>query len=120
MRHRSIGDRHVRLPPRSAVAGFVFTTAIVGVDPNPHRASFVLRSTVLVVFIAAHSILAKWLYAHPAPGVAPADARVGAQLMYYGGDIVDVSAGTAPLGTRHECRTTEPDLVHPGRVVRHG
>lgn len=73
------------------VAGFVFTAASFGVDPNPHRASFVLRSTGLVVFIAAHSILAKWLYAHPHSGVEPGDARIGAQLMYDGGDIVDVT-----------------------------
>jgi putative membrane protein len=73
------------------LAGFVFTAAVVGVDPNPHRAAFPLRATVLVAFIAAHSILAKWLYAHPPPGVEPRDAQIGAQLMYYGGDVVDVT-----------------------------
>jgi putative membrane protein len=73
------------------VAGFVFTAAIVGIDPNPHRASFALRATVLVAFIAAHSILAKWLYAHPPPGTEPTQAQTGAQLMYYGGDVVDVT-----------------------------
>lgn len=46
---------------------------------------------MLVAFVAAHSILAKWLYAHPPPGVEPRDAEVGAQLMYYGGDVVDVT-----------------------------
>lgn len=73
------------------VAGYVFTAAIVGADPNPHRASLAVRSTVLVMFVAAHSILAKWLYAHPPPDVEPRDAEVGAQLMYYGGDVVDVT-----------------------------
>ena len=73
------------------IAGYVFTAAVVGVDPNPHRASLSVRSTVLVTFVAAHSILAKWLYAHPPPGVEPRDAEVGAQLMYYGGDVVDVT-----------------------------
>ncbi|MCH8571529.1 cytochrome c oxidase assembly protein [Nesterenkonia sp. AY15] len=73
------------------VAGYVFTASLVGVDPDPHRASMPMRSTVLILFIAAHSILAKWLYAHPPEGVAPGDAQAGAQLMYYGGDAVDIS-----------------------------
>lgn len=72
-------------------AGCVFTASLVGRDPNPHLASFPVRSAVLILFIAAHSILAKWLYAHPPQGVAPGDARVGAQLMYYGGDLVDIT-----------------------------
>ncbi|PRI11569.1 cytochrome c oxidase assembly protein [Leucobacter massiliensis] len=72
------------------LAGYLFTASLVGVDPDPHRASFRLRAGVLIVFIAAHSILAKWLWAHPPAGVEPADGRVGAELMYYGGDAVDV------------------------------
>ncbi len=72
------------------LAGYVFTASMVGVDPDPHRASFKLRAGVLIAFIAAHSILAKWLYAHQPMGVETADAQFGAQLMYYGGDAVDV------------------------------
>ncbi|GAB77560.1 putative membrane protein [Austwickia chelonae] len=73
------------------VAGYVFTASLVGVDPMPHRPSFRLCATTLVVFVAAHSILAKWLYAHPPAGVGVHDGHVGAQLMYYGGDLVDVT-----------------------------
>ncbi|MFN3867144.1 MAG: cytochrome c oxidase assembly protein [Demequina sp.] len=73
------------------LAGYVFTASIVGVDPDPHRASIRVRAVVLVVFIAAHSILAKWLYANPPGGVEHADGQLGAQLMYYGGDAVDVT-----------------------------
>ena len=73
------------------LAGYVFTAALVGVDPNPHRASMRMRSVVLIVFIAAHQILAKWLYAYPPAGVDPADGRIGAQVMFYGGDVVDVT-----------------------------
>jgi putative membrane protein len=72
------------------VAGYLFTASLVGVDPDPHRASLPVRSVVLIVFIAAHSILAKWLYAHPPAGVQAPEAQVGAQLMYYGGDVVDI------------------------------
>lgn len=73
------------------LAGWLFTASLVGPDPHPHRASFRVRATVLVVFVAAHSVLAKWVYAHPPEGVSPADARAGAQLMYYAGDAVDVA-----------------------------
>lgn len=73
------------------LAGYVFTASLVGVDPDPHRATIPVRSAVLVAFMASHSILAKWLYAHPPAGAETVDGRVGAQLMYYGGDVVDVS-----------------------------
>jgi putative membrane protein len=80
------------------LAGYLFTASVVGRDPDPHRASVRVRSAVLVVFIAAHAALAKWLYAHPPTGVDAADARVGAQLMYYGGDAVDVTLVVLLLG----------------------
>lgn len=73
------------------LAGYVFTASIVGVDPDPHRASMLTRSAVLIAFIAAHQILAKWLYATAPAGFETADAQIGAQLMYYGGDVVDVT-----------------------------
>ncbi|GGA62477.1 membrane protein [Pseudoclavibacter endophyticus] len=73
------------------LAGYVLTASLVGVDPAPHRASMRMRSAALILFIAAHQILAKWLYAHPPDVVGRADGELGAQLMYYGGDVVDVS-----------------------------
>lgn len=91
------GLMHTSVPVHAAVhlhvllAGWVFTAAVVGVDPDPHRGSFPLRAGVLVGFLAVHSALAKHLYGHPPEGVAVSDARAGAQLMYYGGDVVDVA-----------------------------
>lgn len=72
------------------LTGYLFTASIVGLDPDPHRASVPVRATVLIVFIAAHSILAKWLWAHPPVGIDVGDARIGAELMFYAGDAVDV------------------------------
>jgi putative membrane protein len=71
-------------------AGYLFTAAIIGVDPAPHRPGRPIRAAVLVAFLAAHGILAKHLYAHPPPGVPQAQAQAGGQLMYYGGDALDV------------------------------
>jgi putative membrane protein len=70
-------------------AGCLFTHAIVGVDPSPHRASPAHRALVLVGAMAAHGILAKSLYAVPPAGVPRAEAELAAQVMYRGGDAVD-------------------------------
>lgn len=72
------------------LAGFLFTAAIVGSDPNRHRKSFACRAAVLVLFMAGHAIVAKYLYGHPPEGVAAAEAEAGSVLMYYGGDAVDL------------------------------
>lgn len=69
-------------------AGFLFTSSVVGIDPNPHRAPVWIRVAVLVASIAAHGVLAKQLYATPQQGVPGADAELAAQVMYYGGDVV--------------------------------
>lgn len=73
------------------LAGSIFAASLVGADPDPHRASLPVRATVLVAFIAVHSMLAKRLYAHPPAGVDALDAQIGSQVMYYGGDVVDVT-----------------------------
>jgi putative membrane protein len=71
-------------------AGYLFTVAIISVDPLPHRRSFLHRSIVVIMAMAAHDVLAKHLYAHPPAGVAPAAAESGSMIMYYGGDAVDL------------------------------
>lgn len=73
------------------LAGYIFTASIVGTDPDPHRASIGMRAGVLLAFIAVHSMLAKWLYGRAPAGVDARDAQVGAQVMYYGGDVIDVT-----------------------------
>jgi putative membrane protein len=72
-------------------AGYLFTLAIVGVDPLRHRRSFGHRAVVLIAALAAHDVLAKYLYAHPPIGVPADAARSGAMIMYYGGDAVDLA-----------------------------
>jgi putative membrane protein len=68
--------------------GYLFTASIVPVDPSPHRAGFRLRLTVFLLAAAAHSVLAKQLYAHPPPGTTADEARLGGLVMYYGGDLI--------------------------------
>ena len=72
-------------------AGYLFTAAVVGVDPAPHRPGRPVRAAALVAFLAAHGVLAKYLYGHPPAGVPAAQAMDGTQLMYYGGGLVDLA-----------------------------
>jgi putative membrane protein len=71
-------------------AGCLFTDAVVGPGRHPHRASFGVRAIVLVGALAVHAALAKYLYGHPPAGVAAGDGQVGAMVMYYGGDLLDL------------------------------
>jgi putative membrane protein len=73
------------------LAGVLFTASVVGRDPAPHRTALEVRAAVLVGVMAAHGILAKSLYAGPPPGVPAARAEAGAQVMYYGGTVVELA-----------------------------
>lgn len=82
---------HAAVHAHVLLAGWLFTAAVAGVDPDPHRAPFTLRAMVLLGFLTAHAVLAKRLYGHPPTGVEASEARLGAQLMYYGGDAVHLA-----------------------------
>lgn len=73
------------------VAGYLFTASMIGRDPAPHRPGPAFRTVVLLVAFAGHGVLAKWIAAHPPAGVGAAEAELGAAVMYYGGDAVDVA-----------------------------
>ena len=72
------------------LAGYVFTLSMIYVEVTPHRTSFRLRAIVLILAMAAHGILSKWIYANPPEGTDMADAQQGGMLMYYGGDAIDL------------------------------
>jgi putative membrane protein len=71
-------------------AGYLFTVSMIYIDPTPHRFSFVYRAIVLVIALAGHGILSKYIYAYPPNGVPVAQAETGGMLMYYGGDAIDL------------------------------
>ncbi|PGH52125.1 cytochrome c oxidase assembly protein [Streptomyces sp. Ru87] len=73
-------------------AGLLFTFAVCQVDAVRRRWSLTVRGMTLLAAGAAHAVLAKALYAAGPPGteVAAADLHTGAQVMYYGGDLVEV------------------------------
>jgi putative membrane protein len=102
------GGLHLLVHAHLFLAGYLFTAAVISVDPIPHRRSFHHRAAVLVLALAAHDILAKYLYAHPPDGVLAPASETGAMIMYYGGDAVDVAIMVA-LGARWY-RVTRPRL----------
>lgn len=72
-------------------AGYLFTWSILYGDLTIHRHSFRMRAAVLIVALASHKVLAKLLYAMPPAGVTTSDGEMGALIMYYGGDVIDLA-----------------------------
>jgi len=81
---------HLLVHVHVLAAGTLFAFAVCGLDPVRRRWGAGVRGGTLLVAGAVHGVLAKTLYAAPPPGidVAPGDLRTGAQVMYYGGDLV--------------------------------
>lgn len=89
---------HLLVMAHTLLAGYLFTAALVGIDPSPHRAGFGLRVGVLVTALAAHGVLAKVMYADGLTGVDLAAVHDGAMLMYYAGDVVDAALAVILCG----------------------
>lgn len=81
------------------LAGCLFSWFLIGRDPLPARPR--TRTRLLVLFAAAgcHDLMAKLMYAHLLPRGAgsPASVELGAQIMFYGGDVVELLLATALL-----------------------
>ena len=67
--------------------------ALIGLDPIRRRPGIKARLAALVVAGAAHDTLAKLMYAHSLPvgGGSLASRHAGAELMYYGGTVIDIA-----------------------------
>jgi putative membrane protein len=83
---------HAAVHVHVVAAGTLFAFAVCRLDPVRRGWSMPWRAGALLAGGAAHAVLAKTLYAVPPPGTtfAAADLRAGAQLMYYGGDAVEL------------------------------
>jgi putative membrane protein len=81
---------HIVVHTHVFLAGYLYTISILYIDPAPHRYGFVFRAVVLILSLAAHGTLSKYIYAHPPVGVPSEQAEVGGMVMYYGGDLVEI------------------------------
>ncbi|MTT32730.1 cytochrome c oxidase assembly protein [Terrilactibacillus sp. BCM23-1] len=73
------------------MAGYLFTISILYIDPIPHRVSFLYRGIMLILALAGHAILSKYIFVHTPVGVPQNQAELGSLLMYYGGDVIDMA-----------------------------
>jgi putative membrane protein len=75
------------------LAGCLLSWALIGLDPIRRRPGIKSRVAALVVAAAAHDTLAKLMYANGLPaGGGPITSRLtGAELMYYGGTVIDIA-----------------------------
>jgi putative membrane protein len=81
---------HILVHTHVFLAGYLYTISILYIEPVPHRYSFVFRAVVLILSLAAHGILSKYIYAHPPVGIPSEQAESGGMIMYYGGDIIEI------------------------------
>lgn len=90
---------HVAVHAHLFASGCLLSWYLIGRDPMPARGEVRTRLAVLLVAAASHDVLAKLLYARLLPhgGGAPAELRAGAELMYYGGDAIEVALAVALL-----------------------
>jgi putative membrane protein len=75
------------------LTGCLLSWVLIGVDPIQRRPSTPVRLAALVTAAAGHDTVAKLLYAWNLPtGGGPLAARhAGAELLYYGGTVIDVA-----------------------------
>ena len=107
---------HILVHVHVLLWGYLFTAAVLGVDPDPHRPGRPYRAVVLGLFLAGHSGLAKYLYGHPPSEVGGPDGERAAMVMYYGGDVVDVALLVLfchgwYVASRPRPRLSSPDLA---------
>lgn len=81
---------HILIHLHVFAAGYFFTISLLYIDPISRRYSFLYRTVVFIFALAGHGILSKYIYAYPPEGIIIEQARVGAMLMYYGGDAIDL------------------------------
>jgi len=115
------GVLHIVVHGHVFAAGYLFAWSIAGPDPAPRRPGLPTRLAVLVVASAAHSVLAKLLYAqasHWPPGVPaqPEAVRDAAQLMYYGGDLAELLLAVVLFSVWYRRRARRAIPV-PGEVT---
>jgi putative membrane protein len=81
------------------LAGCLLSWYLVGSDPMPSRPPVRTRLLVLLLAAGSHDLLAKLLYANGLPrhGGTEQQLQAGAQIMFYGGDLVEVALAVAIL-----------------------
>lgn len=96
------------------LAGCLLSWVMVGIDPIRRR-SVTVKLVTLAVAGAGHDTLSKLMYAHnlPASGGTILERHMGAEIMYYGGTIIDVALAVVVM--TQWWRVTGRRLAHDAR-----
>ncbi len=139
---------HAAVHVHMFLAGCLLSWAVIGLDPVRRRPGTWVRLTALIIAAAGHDTLAKLIYGWnlPVGGGPIASRHAGAELMYYGGTVIEVAlaavvmtqwylvSGRALARTRRRSQSVCPQLPialpsrrrgwaplplsHPGRISR--
>jgi putative membrane protein len=84
---------HAAVHMHMFLAGCLLSWAVIGIDPVRRRPDSRVRLTALIIAAAGHDTLAKLIYVRdlPAAGGPIASCHTGAELMYYGGTVIEVA-----------------------------
>lgn len=90
---------HVVVHLHLFLTGCLLSWTVVGLDPMPHRPGVRTRLVTLVLAAAAHDTVSKLLFARGLPrGGGPlSDRQSGAEIMYYGGTLVEAAVAVAVM-----------------------
>jgi putative membrane protein len=94
-----VGWVHLLVHLHMFLAGCLLSWFLIGRDPLPARPGTRARLFVLFAAAGCHDLMAKLMYAHLLPRGAGSAAGIefGAQIMFYGGDVVELVLATALL-----------------------
>jgi len=94
-----VGWLHCLVHVHMFLAGCLLSWFLIGRDPLPTRPRTHTRLVVLFVAAGCHDLMAKLMYAHllPTGAGSAASIELGAQIMFYGGDVVELLLATAVL-----------------------
>ena len=115
---------HAAVHLHTFMAGCLLSWAVTGLDPVRRRPGTWVRLTALIIAAAGHDTLAKLIYARnlPAGGGPIASRHTGAELIYYGGTVIEVAlaavvmaqwylaSGRALARTRRRSQSAGPQL----------
>jgi putative membrane protein len=125
---------HAAVHMHMFLAGCLLSWALIGIDPVRRCPDSRVRLTVLIIAAAGHDTLAKLIYARdlPAGGGSFVSRHTGAELMYYGGTVVEVAlaavvmaqwylvSGRALARTRRRSQSAGPQLPIAPSTRRRG
>jgi putative membrane protein len=83
---------HLLVHVHMFATGCLLSWFVIGRDPGPRRGGIAAQLSVLLVTAAAHDVLATVMYGRLLPVAAgsPGQIEAGAQILYYGGDAVEL------------------------------